>query len=347
MAKRALFLYSEVAGYVLSAISHWVARGNEATIVHWPVNPEAPFQLPEIPDVSYRVRTEFDQVDDLVQLIKDQGPDIILCSGWMDREYVSALRRSDVNIPRVLLMDTAWTGRLKQRLAKLYLRRVIQKAFTHAWVAGPRQADYAHLLGFMPTHIRQGFYTADTSMFHRVYSQRMDAPLPKSFIYVGRYIKHKGIYDMWEAFLEAKKAVDSDWKLYCAGTGEDYDKRVIHPDIEHLGFVQPDELRSHLLNASVFILPSHFEPWGVVVHEMAAAGFPLLLSDQIGAAVSFLKKDSNGLVFKAGDIDQLKDCMISFMRMDRKELTTMSHESHQLSKRISLESWSETLDELL
>lgn len=39
----------------------------------------------------------------------------------------------------------------------------------------------------------------------------------------------------------------------------------------------------------VFILPSRIEPWGVVVHEFSAAGFPLLLSDQVGSAESFWK----------------------------------------------------------
>ena len=47
--------------------------------------------------------------------------------------------------------------------------------------------------------------------------------------------------------------------------------------------MQPEDLLAFMSTGKAFVLPSTFEPWGVAVHEFAAAGYPLILSDAVGA----------------------------------------------------------------
>jgi glycosyltransferase involved in cell wall biosynthesis len=51
--------------------------------------------------------------------------------------------------------------------------------------------------------------------------------------------------------------------------------------------------------ADVFVLPSHFEPFGAVVNEALVAGCKVVVSDQVGA--NSLIDASNGIVFKSND----------------------------------------------
>jgi len=45
-------------------------------------------------------------------------------------------------------------------------------------------------------------------------------------------------------------------------------------DVHDKGFVQPSDLPNIFAQAGVFILPSRYEPWGVVIGEALASGLP-------------------------------------------------------------------------
>ena len=205
-------------------------------------------------------------------------PDLILSSGWMDKDYVEVCRKMRGQSVTVLSLDNHWTGSAKQQVARLVAPFTIRRAFAKAYVPGEEQRQYALRLGFEEGEIRTGFYSADTQKFDGFYGQLSAGKknaLPKRFLYLGRYVEHKGIFDLWSAFAKYRQA-GGDWELWCVGTGDQYAQRVEGEGIRHFGFVQPSEMLPILEGCGVYILPSHFEPWGVSVHEMGVAGFPML-----------------------------------------------------------------------
>ncbi|MDQ3192093.1 MAG: glycosyltransferase, partial [Bacteroidota bacterium] len=131
------------------------------------------------------------------------------------------------------------------------------------------------------------------------------------------------------------------------GVGQLKEQEVIHPKIKHFGFIQPSEMQKYIAETGVFILPSHFEPWGVVVHEFAAAGFPLILSKEVGASEQFLKNDQNGFIFNGGNIVELKAAMQKVMNKKDTELIDMGQKSVELAKSITPEKWAKTLSSVL
>ena len=56
------------------------------------------------------------------------------------------------------------------------------------------------------------------------------------------------------------------------------------------------EIIRYLRKSCGFILPSKYEPWGVVVHEAACSGLPLILSDSVGSRNELLINNHNGRV---------------------------------------------------
>jgi glycosyltransferase involved in cell wall biosynthesis len=346
--RRILFLYTELAEYVLACIEQLEKEEVEVHVVRFPLNSEAPFEFRTLEKTKIYDRSDYSD-EQLQKLTQEINPDIILCSGWIDKGYLNICRLAKSrNIPTVLLLDNQWVGSAKQRIASLTSSLFLKNKFSKAWVPGAPQKEFAQHLGFKD--IRTGFYCADTHLFEKAGAARkrtIEEKFPKKLLFVGRYLEFKGIFDLWKAFIELYNEGLNDWELICAGTGDLWDQRIEHPAIKHVGFIQPAKLLDLVEETGVFVLPSHREPWGVVVHEMAAAGLPMICSSTIGAASKFLVEGENGFMHKAGDQADLKLALKKMMSCSSDNLKSMGNKSFELSKSISPQLWTKTLLELL
>ncbi len=342
-----LFLYTEIAEYFLSCCSE-LSKYGDVHIVRWPVNKEAPFQFKVNEKIKLYTKTDYSQ-EQLTVLVSTIQPDVIVCSGWIDKDYLKITKAYFSKIPTIMSCDTHWNGSFKQRLATVISRFTLLTIFSHAWVPGKIQKQYVLNLGFKESNIQKGFYSCDLDYFESVYQSQKIQKLnnfPKRFLYVGRYYEFKGIKELWQAFIELQNEQPNDpiaigWELWCLGIGDI--EPINHPKIKHFGFVQPKDLANYTSQTGVFILPSRFEPWGVVVHEFAASGFPLLLSNQVGAKEQFLQEGKNGFTFESGNVNDIKQALKNIMSTEESDLIAMSDYSNTLSKTISPKSWVESL----
>lgn len=347
--KKLLFLYTELADYIVGCLRELKSPEIEIHLVRWPIKSEAPFNF-NIPEGIFLYERQDFKNDELVSLAKMIMPDLIFSSGWVDKGYVAVCKYFYGKIPTITGMDNHWTGSRRQKVARLTSIFTIRSYFSHMWVPGQPQEVYARKLGFNDSQILQGFYCANTTYFNAIYNNHLSIKkinFPKKFLYVGRYVEFKGIFDLWNAFVELQKEEPNDWELWCLGTGDEWENRMLHPKIKHAGFVQPSEMVNFLRQTGVFILPSHREPWGVVVQEMAAAGFPLVCSNTTGAASKFLEEGRNGFIFEAGDKEALKNQMKKVMEMDQKQLVEMGQHSHDLAQQITPKKWVKEISFLL
>lgn len=78
-------------------------------------------------------------------------------------------------------------------------------------------------------------------------------------------------------------------------------------DLVHLaGFVPDDDLRALLHEARCAVIPSLYEPFGIVALEAMAAGAPTIVADTGGLA-EIVKGTGAGLLFEPGDFAELAD----------------------------------------
>ena len=285
------------------------------------------------------------------ELVKTIDPDIVFTSGWVDKGYLRCcrvIRAKDK--PVVMCSDTAWRDDFRQNLAVFLARFWLKRTFSHAWVTGGSQLMYARKLGFRKSRVLKGFYSADVDRFAPLYDRFRPvktARFPHRFLCVARYIPTKGVQDLCDAFHELRnEGRAGDWGLWIAGTGELHDQ-VMHsasgvdPHTKHLGFVQPADMPAVLEQCGVFVLPSLYEPWGVVVHEHACAGFPMLLSHRVGAADMFLVEGENGQRFMAGDIDSMKDALRWIIAKHDEDLLRMSERSAFVGRQWDTARWAQ------
>lgn len=341
---RILILYSELAGYFLSSLQALRARGAEIHLLRWPINPEAPFDFEEIPGVHSYARETYDTAG-LLALAAEIKPDALYVAGWMDKGYTAVARHWRAQgKPVICALDNHWRGDLRQWLASLSSRWYLQRMFSHLWVPGLHQYEFARRLGYAPSQIRTGMYCADVAPFLAL-PLRTAPSTPQELLYVGRFVAVKGVEELVAAFVRA--AAGRDWTLRMVGTGPLQGSLPAHPQVVYQDFVQPAALPALAAAASAFILPSYFEPWGVVLHEFAAAGLPLLASDACGSATAFMRDGYNGFSFRAGSEQAMQRAIQGLFDSSASALQAMGQRSRALSYQLTPESWAATFYSML
>jgi glycosyltransferase involved in cell wall biosynthesis len=336
--KRILVLYKELAGYFIACLDELCLNyGVQADVIAYPVNADAPFEFSHSEHIKISSRLTVTN-QELQRMVEADNYDLIFTGGWFDKGYLAALKHR--KCPALLGFDNAWNGSVKQQLSTLYGRAFIRPLFEYAFVPGSRQAHFARRLGFPEKKIIRGAYSCDVPVFAGVVRQ----PQHKHrLIYAGRYSPEKFVIELWQTFHELAEKEFPNWELHSIGTGPLWNERFQSSHIVHHGFMQPASLLSFISSGSAFVLPSTFEPWGVAVHEFAAAGFPLILSDAVGAAEAFLEPTKNGFLFHSGNSHSLENALRQMMSQSTAQLVAMGNHSHVLARNITPATWAESV----
>jgi glycosyltransferase involved in cell wall biosynthesis len=324
---KVLVLYRELAGYTVECLNK-LALQHELLVVHYPINEEAPFNFEFNSAIQLESKSELTATK-----IAEFRPAFVLCSGWGDKEYIQWVK--DLNKPTALAFDTIWQSNLKFVLGSFYFKLKYKKHFRFAFIPGKAQIKTARKLGFSDKNISEGFYTCE-DVFRFNHKALRDT---KELWCIARYIPAKNINFLCEAFLSIPPNERSGWTLHIAGTGELFSTRIENDAIVHHGFIQPKSLSLKLENATAFVLPSLYEPWGVVVHEMATLGKPLLLSAAVGAKQDLLLEGKNGYSFNPHSAEELKIELLKIFAASHETLQNMGDNSAQIAKKFSSDNW--------
>ncbi|MBA6156293.1 glycosyltransferase family 4 protein [Tenacibaculum sp. S7007] len=333
--KKIIFLYSEVVGYLIPIFKSLVEDYEfEVHVVFWDKNRMKPYKPVGTKGVFYYPSSNYNRKQ-ILTFCKHISPDIVYVSGWMDKKYLHAtkyLKREGV--PIVTGFDDRWVNSFRQKLGAFLFPFLYKKYFSHAWVAGVEQYEFASRLGFVKEKIIFDLLSANTEVFDKNKYEEKHLK-KKTFLYVGNFRKVKGTDILIEAYKIYKERFNGDWSLVCVGNGE-LDKILKNvKGLKLYPYSNEQELINIALKSSVFILPSRNDQWGVVVHEFAGLGLPLLLSENVGAKCTFFINKFNGLLFENNSPEELAQKMKEFSQMNYKDLKVMGENSYLLSKRIS------------
>jgi glycosyltransferase involved in cell wall biosynthesis len=108
----------------------------------------------------------------------------------------------------------------------------------------------------------------------------------------------------------AAKALAQDVNILFVGDGvlADEVRSCLRPGGGAItGFVNQSELPAYYHAADVIVLPSEWEPWGLVVNEAMAAGVLPVVSDRVGAAPDLVV--GVGEVYPCGDTARLAEAL--------------------------------------
>ena len=341
--RRILISVYHISGYLMAEVASLIDCGAEVAIIEYPCG------FSRVAHQSFMTIKWIDMatvrnVKGVLESLNGWSPDTILCCGWDDklaRKVAKYFRRRGATT--VVGVDNPWERSLRQIAHCIISRFYLTHIFDFGWGAGAPQTRYLRFLGFSKDRIKKGFYAADTEKFLSL-THENKGPWPHSFIYVGRYAAEKNMRRMERGFLKALKSMpESDWKLCCIGDGELWEERTIHPCIKHLGYKLPSELQDFVRESGCFVLASTNEHWGVVVHEFALMGLPLICSRRVMSVTDFLLEGENGFLFNPYDEDDIAEAFCAIMRMQDDALSRMGRKSRELGMRLTTNDWAERL----
>jgi len=354
--KNIVYLYSEVMPYTI-AVMRALVRYHNAVIscIYWDEKKRTPFVPADEAGITFHKRSAF-TYDSLKRFVDELRPAIIYVAGRMDKLYlkVTLQFRYAKGIHVVTGSDNQWTGSMKQRIAAFFSFLLYRRYFEFFWVPGPRQKLYAQKMGYAENHgdsdglIINHLLTADAAIFGPAYERNKEAKknkYPHNIAFAGRFAASKGIDLLIAAFIEVKAVLRNDWQLILIGSGD----MKVEPSTSIIvkGFMSSDELAADSVNHGFFCLPSRYEPWGVVVHEFAMAGLPMICSDAVGATDDLVQNGENGYIFTSGNKESLKKALTNIMAKSDEELLLMGERSHELSRMQSPEIAADSLMSIL
>ena len=155
---------------------------------------------------------------------------------------------------------------------------------------------------------------------------------PFMILFVGSVCVQKGVHVLLEALLHSSI---SNTVMIFNGVADQPAKFLLREYEEKLANknifikIDPGDPRRYHKKASIFVLPSVHDAFGIVVPEAMAAGLPVIVSTNVGAK-ECIKHGSSGFVFTSGDHKQLAN-YIDILFKSKKKRSEFGQVSHELA----------------
>ena len=152
----------------------------------------------------------------------------------------------------------------------------------------------------------------NSKKINTIKSQFKVSPNSKIILFVGRLEFNKGIDILINTFLDLNKEIE-DLILIIVGEGSlNIDLKRKYNEYQNIIF--PGRLaENYLLDlyaiAYLFVLPSRFEPWGLVINEAMASSLPVITSSNVGCNDDLVEEGVNGYIVNTDKKNLLKDKM--------------------------------------
>jgi glycosyltransferase involved in cell wall biosynthesis len=248
-------------------------------------------------------------------LVKSRVDVVFVPSYWPLRSLAVLLAARSCGC-RCVMMNESHAGTAKAEGASYWLKRMLLKLFDAGLVGGTPHLRYFESLGMKCDGLFTGYDCVDNHYFSSASEKaratdtagRTRFGLPARYLLnLGRMVGKKNLETLIEAFsMLVRRNTGADFHLVLAGSGERepalkalcLEKKLpvyehsgpapaetpSTPGVHFMGFRQIAENAVIYALASVFILPSKSEEWGLVVNEAMASGLPVVVSERAGCA---------------------------------------------------------------
>ncbi len=200
-------------------------------------------------------------------------------------------------------------------------------------------------LGIKKEDITVIYNAIDAIYFNHIHHKNIIHDNPFNVLCIARIFPQKGI----DYLLETAEKLDNNIQINIIGDGVDYKeislliKKKNLSNIHLLGFKK--DVRPYLEQADVFVLPSRWEGFGIVLLEAMAYELPIIASNT-GGIPEIVQHDKGGLLFDVGNINQLIEHLIFLKNNIEIRKRMGNHNKAYFLKHFTLKKMIENLDKL-
>ena len=326
----------------------------DASLRQWPVyGSEIRFSYEVLPSWRKRIgRYNLLLNASVVEALQRAAPDVIVCGGYNYVASWQALRWANRNKVQFLLWcESTVSDRRNERRLVESLKQTFLRGCDAFVVPGESALRYLENMGVRRDAIFVAPNAVDIELFSVLAKKargqdhclRTQLALPdRYFLFVGRLVKEKGVFDLLRAYQQLPDAARQEVGLVLAGDGplraslEAMARDIFPGTIHFAGFVQRDELAQYYGLSECLVLPTHTDTWGLVVNEAMACGLPVICTDVAGCTSDLVRE--NGRLVEPENVAQLSAAMQE-IALDPALRSRMSAESEKLIGQYSPDAW--------
>ncbi|GGB86515.1 glycosyl transferase [Flavobacterium suaedae] len=171
----------------------------------------------------------------------------------------------------------------------------------------------------------------------------------KIAVAIGRHVYEKGYDRLFKAWKNILKKCP-DWQLYIYGSfNPEYDVRQMakETEVSNITFYKPTKnIQSVYQNASLCLLTSRYEGFGMVLLEAAACGVPSVAFDCPVGTKDIINNGESGYLIEDGNIEAFAEATITLMQ-NNKLRGEMGRKAKEKSEEYALEPIMKKWDGLL
>jgi glycosyltransferase involved in cell wall biosynthesis len=323
----------------------------------WDVQPASGVTEVFLRGISYR-KWHFNPS---IFLVPFQKFDLFLVGGYgFPTVMIAILLLKLFNKNWTMMIDGIAPPRLKSE--KWYVRAV-QRFFTKGanayLVNGTSAKKWLNQFGIAGKKVFNQFLTVDVSYFtenekasrerrsliRNRYAISEDAAV---VMYVGRLVRHKGISDLIHATENLIENKNYRVTALIVGEGEQRDSleletKNLYGQVVFTGQIPLSDLRLCYYASDIFVLPTHYDPWGLVINEAMACALPVITTNAAGASLDLIK--NNGYVIRPGDVHSLSSAIEALM--DAKLRKAFGEESRRIISKWTYKESLESFENML
>lgn len=238
-------------------------------------------------------------------------------------------------IPVLLRADSTLIDRPRARwklLAKKFFFTILRQLIDGVLPTGTLNARYwKHYLGddfpawTMPYAVDNAYFQgrslkASSNRAELQEALNLDASRPV-ILFASKLQKRKRCIDLLEAYVRLICSIREGPRPYLVIVGDGEERPALEAraarataetgldGIRFCGFRNQSELPRFFDLATVFVLPSRHEPWGLIVNEVMNAARPVILTDDVGCQPDLITDGVEGRVCPAGDVSALTEAL--------------------------------------
>jgi glycosyltransferase involved in cell wall biosynthesis len=240
--------------------------------------------------------------------------------------WISYLAARSKRIPFLFGTDASRIEPRDDSKLKLAIKKILWPAvFSLAGqilTASSAGRDLIISLGFPPESVSMTLITVDNDWW-LAQANTIDrdearqslgfAPTEKIILFCAKLQSWKRPMDLLHAFASA---AIPDARLVFAGDGAQRTELEresaasgISDKVQFLGFVNQSQLPKLYKAADMMVIPSHYEPFGLVVNEAMLCACPVIASDRVGAVRDLITHGETGFVYPAGNTEALANTL--------------------------------------
>jgi glycosyltransferase involved in cell wall biosynthesis len=268
----------------------------------------------------------------LIRRLRGEGGDAAFDALWVHGyETVNAMHgivaAKALGIP-VLVRAESWLGDRGRSGVKLALKKVL--------FAGLKQmVDGVLPIGTLNAEYWRAYFGDDVAQFAMPYAvdngyfakRAREAaagraslqaelgldPARPVVLFAGKLQARKHCDHLMEAYARLSRAQGEEPHAYLVIVGDGEERAALERQavatglgsIRFCGFRNQSEMPRFFDLATVFVLPSRHEPWGLIVNEVMNAARPAIVTDDVGCAPDLIDDGVNGCIVPVGDVDAL------------------------------------------